>query len=86
MFNLTHRTQFNFKQSCNRKFKEAKYKYQPLNFQHGSTTVEYSIVSLVVITVLFVPLGGEGSLSGVGLILQGLRSFQMHTTLLLSMP
>lgn len=54
--------------------------------QGGSATVEYTLVSLAVIAALFIPLGGEGSLSGVGLLLQGLRNFQMHTTYLLSLP
>ena len=54
--------------------------------QKGSATVEYTIVTLIVITALFVPLGGEGSLSGVGLLLQGLRNFQMHSSFLLSLP
>jgi len=54
--------------------------------QRGAATVEYSVVTLMVIVALFVPLGGEGSLSGVGLLLQGLRNFQMHTTYLLSLP
>ncbi len=54
--------------------------------QRGATSVEYILVTMAVITALFVPLGGEGSLSGVELLLQGLRNFQMHTTYLLSIP
>lgn len=54
--------------------------------QTGAAAVEYTVVTLAVITALFVPLGGEGSLSGVGLLLQGLRNFQMHSTYLLSLP
>lgn len=55
-------------------------------YQSGAAAVEYTVVTLAVITALFVPLGGDGSLSGVGLLLQGLRNFQMHSTYLLSLP
>jgi len=55
-------------------------------FQSGAATVEYTVVTLIVISALFVPLGGPGSLSGVGMLLQGLRNFQMHSSFLLSLP
>lgn len=61
-------------------------RYRCGNLQKGSVMVEYTVVTLIVITVLFVPLGGEGSLSAVGLLLQGLRNFQMHSSFLLSLP
>ena len=35
-------------------------------YQKGSAAVEYSIVTLAVITALFIPLNGDGSLTGVG--------------------
>lgn len=54
--------------------------------QRGAASVEYTVVTLMVIVALFIPLKGEGSLSGVGLLLQGLRNFQMHSTFLLSLP
>lgn len=60
--------------------------YSYASRQAGSAAVEYTVVTLAVIAALFIPLGGEGSLSGVGLLLQGLRNFQMHTTYLLSLP
>lgn len=54
--------------------------------QQGAATLEYTVVTLMVIVALFIPVGGEGSLSGVEMLLQGLRNFQMHTTYLLSLP
>ena len=54
--------------------------------QIGGVTVEYCVATMMVIAALFIPLGGEGSMSGVDLLLQGLRNFQMHTTYLLSLP
>lgn len=54
--------------------------------QQGGVSVEYCVATLMVLAALFLPLGGEGSMSGVDLLLQGLRNFQMHTTYLLSLP
>jgi len=60
--------------------------YRLYKLQRGSAAVEYTVVTLIVIGALFVPLNGAGSLSGVGLLLQGLRNFQMHSSFLLSLP
>ena len=53
--------------------------------QKGSAMVEYSIVTLVVVFVLFTPLPGLQE-SLVATMLSALRQFQSHTTLLLSLP
>ena len=54
--------------------------------QTGAVSVEYCVGTVMVILALFIPMGGEGSMSGVDMLLQGLRNFQMHTTYLLSLP
>lgn len=47
--------------------------------------VEYSVVTLVVVGVLFLPLPGlQDSL--VATVMDALRQFQSHTLLLLSLP
>ena len=54
-------------------------------FQAGTVMVEYAIVTLVVVTVLFLPLPGiQDSL--ITTVMDALRQFQSHTTLLLSLP
>ena len=53
--------------------------------QRGAALVEYSIVTMVVVMILFLPLPGlQDSL--VATILSALRQFQSHSTLLLSLP
>lgn len=53
--------------------------------QRGAAMVEYSIVTLIVVAVLFLPLPGlQDSL--VATLMNALRQFQSHTTLLLSLP
>lgn len=54
--------------------------------QKGFTSVEYVVVTGVVISALFLPFPGSQGMSAVGLLLAGLRNFQMHTTFLLSLP
>ena len=54
--------------------------------QKGFTSVEYVLVTAVVIAMLFVPFPGSQGLSAVGMLLAGLRSFQMHSVYLLSLP
>ncbi len=54
--------------------------------QRGFTSVEYVMVTLVVFGALFLPIPGAGGLTPVGMLMAGLRNFQMHTTFLLSMP
>ena len=53
--------------------------------QRGAAMVEYSVVTMVVVAVLFLPLPGiEGSL--VATLMDALRQFQSHSMLLLSLP
>ncbi len=54
--------------------------------QQGFTSVEYVMVTLVVIGALFLPIPGAQGLTPVGMLITGLRNFQMHTTFLLSLP
>ena len=54
--------------------------------QQGYTSVEYVVVTFVVIGMLFLPFPGSQGLSAVGMVLAGLKNFQMHTTYLLSLP
>jgi len=51
----------------------------------GSTSVEYAVVSLIVITVLFLPLPGLDE-SLVSTFVMALKQFQSNTTFLMSMP
>jgi len=53
--------------------------------QRGSASVEYVLVIVAVVFVLFVPIAGEGR-SVVDLLLDALRGFQANSTYLLSMP
>jgi len=53
--------------------------------QRGSASVEYVLVIVAVVFVLFVPIPGEGR-SAVDLLLDALRGFQANSTYLLSMP
>ncbi len=53
--------------------------------QSGTAMVEYCVVSLVVVSVLFVPLPGLND-SLLGYLMNALRQFQSHTTYLLSLP
>ena len=57
-------------------------------FKHqlGFTSVEYAMVTLVVFGALFLPFPGSQGMTAVGMLLAGLRNFQMHTTFLLSLP
>lgn len=53
--------------------------------QKGTVMVEYSVVTLVVVMILFIPLPGlQDSL--ITIVMDALRKFQSHTTLLLSLP
>ena len=53
----------------------------------GSASVEYALVTSVVIIALFVPIdGAAGGQSAVGMLMDALRQFQSHTTYLLSLP
>jgi len=52
----------------------------------GSSSVEYVLVTLAVITALFLlPVNAEQQ-SAVAMLLDALRQFQQHTTHLLSLP
>lgn len=53
--------------------------------QRGVAMVEYSIVTLIVVGVFFLPLPGlQDSL--LNTVMDALRQFQSHTLLLLSLP
>ena len=53
--------------------------------QGGSASVEYTVLTFVVVTVLFVPLPGIGE-SLVETVVSALRQFQANSTYLYSMP
>lgn len=53
--------------------------------QNGSTSVEYVVLTFVVVTVFFVPLPGLGE-SLVDTLVSALRQFQANTTYLYSLP
>ncbi len=53
--------------------------------QNGSASVEYAVLTFVVVTVLFVPLPGLGE-SLVETLASALRQFQANTTYLYSLP
>lgn len=52
--------------------------------QRGSASVEYVVVTLALVAVLFAPLSDAGS--AVDLVLDAFRRFQDNSTFLLSMP
>lgn len=53
--------------------------------QIGSASVEYTVLTFVVVTVLFAPLPGLGE-SLVETMVAALRQFQANTTYLYSLP
>lgn len=53
--------------------------------QSGSASIEYTVLTLVVVTTLFVPLPGLGE-SLVETVVSALRQFQSNTTYLYSLP
>ena len=53
--------------------------------QTGSASVEYTVLTFVVVTVLFLPLPGLGE-SLVETLVSALRQFQANTTYLYSLP
>ena len=53
--------------------------------QNGSASVEYAVLTFVVVTTLFVPLPGLGE-SLVETLVSALRQFQANTTYLYSKP
>ncbi len=55
------------------------------NWQNGSASVEYAVLTFVVVTVLFVPLPGLGE-SLVETLVSALRQFQANSTYLYSLP
>lgn len=57
----------------------------PARCQTGSASVEYVVVTLVVIATLFLPLPGLDD-SLVETLVTALRQFQAHTVYLLSLP
>ena len=52
----------------------------------GVASAEYCVVTVVVVTALFMPIGEDGGQSAVEYVLDALRAFQRHTTFLLSLP
>jgi len=53
--------------------------------QRGAASVEYAVVTLLVVAVLFVPVGQDGT-SLVERLLVAFRGFQAHSVYLISMP
>ncbi len=53
--------------------------------QNGSASVEYAVLTFVIVTVLFLPLPGLGE-SLVETLVSALRQFQANTTYLYSLP
>lgn len=53
--------------------------------QKGATSVEYAVLTFVVVMVLFMPLPGMGS-SLVETVLSAFRQFQANSTFLYSLP
>jgi len=56
------------------------------SLSRGSASVEYVLVTGVVIALLFLPLLELGNVSSVEYLLDALKAFQRHTTYLLSLP
>lgn len=52
----------------------------------GAASVEYVLVTAIVVSALFLPVVGLGDVSLVEYVLDALKSFQQHTTFLLSLP
>ncbi len=57
----------------------------PARQQNGSASVEYAVLTFVVVTALFLPLPGLGE-SLVETLVSALRQFQANTTYLYSLP
>ena len=54
--------------------------------ERGAASIEYALVTVVVVTALFItPVTPEGD-TAVEFVLEALRRFQHHTTYLLSLP
>lgn len=53
--------------------------------ERGAATAEYALVSLVIVSILLLPLPGLGD-SLVGYVLSSLRQFQASTLFHLSLP
>lgn len=52
--------------------------------QLGSVSVEYVVISMFIVVLLFTPLGDTGSV--VDMVVDAYKNFQAHTLYLLSMP
>jgi hypothetical protein len=53
--------------------------------QQGSSMVEWAIVTLIMVLVLFAPIPGQNE-SALSLLMQAIRGFYANTSLLLSLP
>ena len=54
--------------------------------QSGIGYVEYLVVTMIVIFILFAPLPGQGGDAVFDLVLEAIRSFGINSSLLLSLP
>lgn len=54
--------------------------------QSGYITVEYAIVSAVVILALLAPIPGLPGISLVDIVMDSIREFQAHTVTMLALP
>ncbi|MFK7732280.1 MAG: hypothetical protein AB8B48_11745 [Pseudomonadales bacterium] len=53
--------------------------------QRGSTSTEWSVATLIMLGVLFVPAGANGQ-SAMGFMMESLQNFHKHTTYVYSLP
>ena len=54
--------------------------------QSGLAYVEYVVTTLGVVLVLFAPVPGQGGEALFDLVMEAIRNFGQHSTLLLSLP
>lgn len=54
--------------------------------ESGYITVEYAIVTAVVILVLLAPIPGLPGISVVDIVMDSIREFQSHTASMLALP
>lgn len=52
----------------------------------GYVTVEYALVTAVVVVALIAPIPGTGGESMTDLVMDTIREFQAHTTTMLALP
>ncbi len=53
--------------------------------QRGATSTEWTVATLIMLTVLFIPAGADGR-SAMGLMMEALQGFHEHTSYIYSLP